>query len=145
MTHTLVRSPFTDIDRAFRALWADASEFTPTRGFAPAVDAFRDGEDLVARFDLPGVNPDDDVVVEVDGRRLVVRGERKDTRDEEQEGRRFREVRFGSFRRTVALPRNVDADAVSAAYDAGVLTVRVTGAYAGSTPNRIEINKAAAA
>jgi HSP20 family protein len=144
MTQTLVRSPFADVDRAFRNLWAGSwAESAPARDFAPAVDAYHDGEDLVASFDLPGVNPEDDVIVEVEGRKLVVRGERKDTRDEEQNGRRFREVRFGSFRRTVALPRTVDADAVSASYDAGVLTVRVAGAYAGTTPSRIEITNAA--
>lgn len=142
MAHTLVRSPLADVDRAFRSLWSNNwADAQTVRNFAPAVDAYSDGEDLVARFDVPGVDIDD-VIVEVEGRRLVVRGERKDARDEEQDGRRFREVRFGSFHRTVALPRTVEADAVSASYDAGVLTVRVTGAYAGTTPSRVEIAKA---
>lgn len=140
-TTTLVRSPWAEFDQLFRT-FAD----TPLAadGYAPAADVYRDGEDLVARFDLPGVNPEEDVVVETEGRRLVVRGERKDTREDEQNGRRLREVRFGSFRRAIRLPNAADPSAVSATYDAGVLTVRVAGAYAGTTPNRIEITKAAA-
>jgi HSP20 family protein len=140
MTTTLARSPFAEFDQLFRSL----TDTPVADGYAPAADVYRDGEDLVARFDLPGVNPDEDVVVEAEGRRLVVRGERKDSRNEEQNGRRLREVRFGKFRRTVRLPNGADASAISAAYDAGVLTVRVAGAYAGTAPNRIEITKAAA-
>jgi HSP20 family molecular chaperone IbpA len=49
------------------------------------------------------------------------------------------EVRYGSFRRAFTLPVHVTGDAITASYDAGVLTVRVTGAYAGTEPQRIEI------
>ena len=63
------------------------------------------------------------------GDRLSVRGERRD----EQTGEGFRQSRYGSFRRSFTLPGHVDADAVSASYDAGVLTVRVTGAHAAAT------------
>ncbi|MEK8226434.1 Hsp20/alpha crystallin family protein [Oerskovia sp. M15] len=78
------------------------------------------------------------------GRKLVVRGERKDERSEETEGRRVREVRYGAFHRVVTLPKVADADAVSARYDAGVLTVTVAGVFAGSTPQRIEVATSAA-
>jgi HSP20 family molecular chaperone IbpA len=71
-----------------------------------------------------------DVTVEVDGGRLVVRGERRDERSEERPGRSLREVRYGSFARSFALPAHVTPEAVSASYDAGVLTVRVAGAHA---------------
>ena len=137
MTTTLTRTPFADA--WLRDLWTPrlASE-SPV----PAADVYRDGENLVARLDLPGVNPAEDVTVEVEGRKLVVRGERKDQRPEESEGRRISEVRFGAFRRVVTLPKSVDGDAVTAAYDAGVLTVTVAGVFAGTTPQRIEVTSA---
>ena len=145
MTTTLM--PFHDVDRLFDVdRWFRSffdAPITNGTGFAPAADLERDGEDLVARFDLPGIDPDKDVTVEVEGRRLIVRGERRDTRDEDDDGRRVREIRYGSFRRVVTLPSEVEADAVSATYDAGVLTVRVAGAYADATPTRIEIGRAA--
>lgn len=140
MTTTLALRPFGDVDRVFQALWGGHSE---TGGFAPAADVQRDGDNLVARFDLPGVDPEQDVTVEVQGRRLVVHGERQDSRDENSGGRRVREVRYGSFRRTVALPVAADPDKVSATYDAGVLTVTVADVYAGTSPHRIEITTAA--
>ncbi|PZF80486.1 Hsp20/alpha crystallin family protein [Jiangella anatolica] len=141
MSTTLV--PFADVDRLFRTFWDAPVAAGSVKGFAPAADLAREGDDLVARFDLPGVDPEKDVTVEVEGRKLVVRGERHDTRDENANGRRVREVRYGSFRRTVALPVAADPSAVSASYDAGVLTVTVAGVYAGTSPTRIEVQRAA--
>ncbi|OLT54645.1 Hsp20/alpha crystallin family protein [Cellulosimicrobium sp. CUA-896] len=170
MTTTLIPAPFGAFtaDRLVRDLWTRPAPVART-GYAPAADVYRDGDDLVARFDLPGVDPERDVTVELEGRRLVVRGERRDQRvveaptdteldetvaeaeraDERTEsvekpaGRRIREVRFGEFRRTVTLPKTAEADAVRASYDAGVLTVTVAGVFAGRAPQRIEVTRAA--
>jgi len=141
MTTTLTRTPFADA--WLRDLWTPrATDLARAERPVPAADVYRDGEDLVARLDLPGVDPAEDVTVEVEGRKLVVRGERKDQRSEESEGRRISEVRFGEFRRVVTLPKAVDGDAVRASYDAGVLTVTVAGVFAGTTPQRIEVTTA---
>ncbi|MDO8147530.1 Hsp20/alpha crystallin family protein [Isoptericola sp. b515] len=139
MTVTLTRTPLTD------ALFGDLRTTRPatTPDAKPAADVYRDGEDLVARLDLPGIDPAEDVTVEIEGRKLVVHGERKDQRGEESEGRRVSEVRFGAFRRVVTLPKAVEADAVTASYDAGVLAVTVAGVFAGTTPRRIEVTTAA--
>ncbi|GHH73259.1 Hsp20/alpha crystallin family protein [Promicromonospora soli] len=139
MTTVLTRSPFAHT--WLRDSWSP--QLAVNEGPVPAADVYREGEDLVARLDLPGVDPADDITVEVEGRKLVVRGERKDQRSEESEGRRISEVRFGSFRRVVTLPKTVDGDAVRASYDAGVLTVTVPGVFAGTTPQRIEVTTAA--
>lgn len=139
MTTVLTRSPFA---RTWvRDPWAPQS--ATTEGIVPAADVYREGEDLVARIDLPGIDPADDITVEVEGRKLVVRGERKDQRSEESEGRRISEVRFGAFRRTVTLPKTVDGDVVRASYDAGILTVTVPDVFTGTTPQRIEVTTAA--
>ena len=108
-------------------------------GFTPAAEIVRDGEDAVVKLELPGVNVADDVTVEVDRGRLVVRGERRDDRTDEQSGRRLREVRYGTFRRAFRLPEGVTAESVSATYDAGVLSIRVAGAYAGTEAHKVEI------
>jgi len=137
---TLTRIPFSDA--WLRDVLTPRTAVEPQHA-RPAADVYRDGEDLLARLDLPGVDPAEDVTVEVEGRRLVVRGERRDQRSEESEGRRVSEVRFGGFRRVVNLPKAVEADAVTASYDAGVLTVTVAGVFAGTTPQRIEVTTAA--
>jgi HSP20 family protein len=106
-----------------------ATSRAPQAWFAPTTDVVRDGEDAVLRVELPGVDVAKDVTVKVDGDRLTVRGERR----EENGGEGWRESRTGSFRRTFRLPGHVAADAVTASYDAGVLTVRVAGAHAEAT------------
>lgn len=110
-------------------------------GFNPAAEIIKEGDDAVVRLELPGVDVEKDVKVELDGGRLVVSGERRDEHAEKADGRTLREVRYGAFQRSFAIPSHVNAGAVSAGYDAGVLTVRVKGAYAGSTAQRIAISK----
>ncbi|MDG4832811.1 Hsp20/alpha crystallin family protein [Solwaraspora sp. WMMD1047] len=137
------RDPFTEFDALVRTAFGPA-QGRPA-GFTPAAEVTRDGDDAVVRVELPGLDVEKDVTVEVDRGRLVVRGERRDTRTAEQGGRSLREVRYGSFQRSFRLPGHVTADAVSAAYDAGVLTVRVAGAHAGTDARRIAVTSGPAA
>ena len=130
------RDPFAELDTLFRS--------AGPRGFVPAAEVERDGDDAVVRLELPGLDAERDVTDEIDGGRLVVRGERRDERTEERDGRSLREVRYGSFRRSFGLPAHVTADAVTASYDAGVLTVRVAGAHTGSGARRIPVTTAPA-
>lgn len=71
----------------------------------------------------------------------MIRGEHRDEHAEEKDGRTLREIRYGSFHRSFQLPGHVTDDDITASYDAGVLTVRVTGAYAGNQAKRIAITK----
>jgi HSP20 family molecular chaperone IbpA len=131
------RDPFADFDALFR------TAFGPDTGrrtrFVPAAEVVRDGDDALVSLELPGLDAERDISVEVNGGRLVVSGERRDERAEERDGRSLREVRYGTFRRSFSLPQHVTGDDVSAAYDAGILTVRVAGVYAGSTAQRIPV------
>lgn len=119
---------------------ASANEAYPS-GFNPAAEVIKDGDDALVRLELAGVDVDKDVNVELDSGRLVISGERRDEHAEDKDGRTLREVRYGSFQRSFAVPAHVQADAVEASYADGVLTVRVKGAYAGSTAKRIAITK----
>ncbi|OLT11688.1 heat-shock protein Hsp20 [Pseudonocardia sp. CNS-139] len=130
------RDPFAQFDALFRR-FAEVEE--RRAGFVPAAEIARDGDDAVVRLELPGLDAEKDVTVEIEGGRLVVRGERRDERSEEGDGRTLREVRYGAFRRSFGLPAHVTADAVTASYDAGVLTVRVSGVHAGDGARRIPV------
>jgi HSP20 family protein len=134
--------PFADVDALFRTAFVSVSR---SAGFSPAAEVTRDGEGAVVRVELPGLDADRDVAVEVDRDRLVVSGERRDERSNQNDHRVLREVRYGAFRRSFSLPEHVTADDVTASYDAGVLSVRITGAYAGTTPRRIRVNGAGSA
>lgn len=124
--------PFAEFDNLVRRAFAGPAPSSPSRpsSFVPAAEVAKDGDDAVVTIELPGLDVTKDVTVEVDGDRLVVHGERRDQRQEQRGGYRLREVRYGSFRRVFTLPSHVTADSVSASYDAGLLSVRVAGAYA---------------
>ncbi|KZS74536.1 heat-shock protein Hsp20 [Mycobacterium kansasii] len=142
-----------DADRLLRDFFGPAAVtdwYKPaTKGFSPAAEILRDGDDAVVRLELPGVDVDNDVNVEVDVRNgvshLVIHGEHRDEHAENTDGRVLKEIRYGSFRRSFQLPAHVTGEAITASYDAGVLTVRVSGAYAGNQPGnqaqRIAITK----
>ncbi|WP_100467317.1 Hsp20/alpha crystallin family protein [Mycobacteroides abscessus] len=132
------RSPFAEFDALVRQSFGPATSW-PTPGFVPSADVVKDGDNALVRLDLPGVDVGKDVTVEVERGTLVVSGERRDERAEQTEGRTLREVRYGTFRRTFTLPTHVTGDAISASYDAGILTVKVAGAYANAAAQKIEI------
>lgn len=142
---TLIKTPAVwarpawQVDNWVRDFFGPATSDDWFKGFTPAAEVIRDGEDAVVSVELPGVDVGKDVNVEFDRGRLVIHGERRDERSEESNGRTYSEVRYGLFRREFKLPAHVTGDAVSASYDAGVLTVRVAGAYAGDQPQRIAI------
>lgn len=133
------RDPFRDLESLFRQAFAPGTAEEMDTAFTPAAETHREGEDALIRLELPGVDVANDVSVEIAGRDLVISGERRDERSEETEGRRVREIRYGSFRRVFALGRPVSPDSVTASYDAGVLTVRIAGAYAEVTGQKIAI------
>jgi HSP20 family protein len=90
-------------------------------GVVPAVESYvKDGKVFV-RVDLPGIDPKE---VELSFERdcLLIKGERKLEREEKGE-HGYREVRYGSFERTVGLPEGIDPGTVKATYKDGVLEV----------------------
>ncbi|WP_187369603.1 Hsp20/alpha crystallin family protein [Fodinicola acaciae] len=116
----------TDFDRLVRRSWGQVR----TAGFVPAADVTTDGDDVLVTLELPGVDVEKDVEVEVADGRLTISGQRQQQDEQTSEdGRKVlvREFRYGSFRRDFALPKGVTAEQVSADYDQGLLTVRVSG------------------
>ncbi|MGE2725300.1 Hsp20/alpha crystallin family protein [Mycolicibacterium pulveris] len=139
-TLALRTRPAWDIDRWVRDFFSPATADDWFAGaFTPAAEIVRDGDDAVVRLELPGVDVDNDVNVEVKRGHLVIHGERRDERAEDKDGRTLREVRYGSFRRAFKLPAHVTEDAITASYDKGVLNVRVAGAHSDAATKRIAI------
>lgn len=136
------RAPFADFDALVRDAFGQSSSQTHDIQFTPAAETRRDGDDVLIRLELPGIDVSNDVSVEAVGGRLVIRGERREESSEDGNAR-IREIRYGSFERSFGLPSHISAEDISAAYDAGVLTVRVAGVYAGSASTSIEITQGA--
>jgi HSP20 family protein len=95
-------------------------------GFRPLADAFYEdaSRQVVVRFELPGMDRDE-ISLLVDRRQLTVRGER---RFPVGEGRIYQQVEmdYGPFERRIRLTVDVDPEATTATYEAGVLEVRLT-------------------
>ncbi len=90
----------------------------------PAVELFESENDLVFRAELPGIDPRQvDVTIAEDT--LTVKGAAK--AEQEQKGHNYyrRELRYGSFERTVGLPASVQADQAKATFKNGILEVRI--------------------
>jgi HSP20 family protein len=108
-----------------------AKQATRTRSerepdWTPALDAFHTATDMVLRYEVPGVPPDD-LEVRVDGRVLYVRGVRRPPADAAPPELTMRAERvFGEFDRSIALPEGTDPNGVRASYLHGVLEIRVS-------------------
>jgi HSP20 family protein len=92
------------------------------RTWAPAVDMYATGDELVVKAELPGVS-DKDISLSITGDMLSLRGERRWESQEKQPEFLHTERWYGKFERTLPLPFPVQSDKVKASYREGVLTV----------------------
>jgi HSP20 family protein len=94
------------------------------RRWMPAMDLVETDDHFVLRADLPGL-AEGDVSIEVEDNVLTVSGERKAEHETTKEGYHRVERAFGTFSRSLTLPDGVDAEAVTASFDRGVLEIRI--------------------
>ena len=111
------------ISQVFGEPW-DTPE--PTGTWFPVVDVEETADEVTLIAELPGML-EEDVDVNIENNILTVRGEKREEREEGDEKRRYHvsERRYGGFQRAFTLPRSVQADAIQAEFDNGVLTVRM--------------------
>lgn len=107
------------------------------RRWLPAIDVSEDAENIMIRADLPGI-AEDDVEIEIEDRVLTISGERESKVDRSEGTVHRLERSYGSFSRSLTLPDGVDADAVEARFDRGVLEVTIPKPEE-RKPRRIEI------
>jgi len=125
-----VRRRFEDdiVRPVMRAVWERIPE--EVKGWSPAVDVFEKDDAVVVKAELPGVK-NEDVDVSVTEDTLTIKGDRNPESGVKDEDYDRREISYGSFYRSVALPSSVDTKNVEALYEDGILRVtlkRVGGA-----------------
>jgi HSP20 family protein len=133
MAGTLTRwDPFAELgelrtrfDRMFDELTDGHSH-----GRTPAIDVERDNGNLVVRADIPGIKPED-VKIEVEDDILTVSGEHEERKEQKDKHHVRRERRYGSFRRSMALPAGVDAKNIKAKTRDGVVEVTIPAPQGG--------------
>jgi HSP20 family protein len=126
--------PFRELDRFTQQLFGQTG--TWSRPAVMPMDAYRDGEQFVVHFDLPGVDPSS-VDLNVERNVLTVKAERVPSYGEQVELQVAERPR-GVFSRQLFLGDTLDADRIEATYDAGVLTLRIPIAEK-AKPRKIEI------
>lgn len=90
--------------------------------WAPQVEVLERDNELMIRADLPGMTKDD-VKVEIADNAVVIRGERKSEREENEKGYYRSERSYGSFYRRIPLPSGVNAEEANADFRKGVLEI----------------------
>lgn len=110
--------------------------------WAPAVDIYETPNELVVMADLPDVN-EKEIDVRVENNLLTIRGERKFEKSVSEENYLRVERTYGSFNRSFSLPNTVNAEAIRAEYQNGVLTVTLPKREE-SKPRQVKINVNAA-
>ena len=111
------------LSRVFGDAW-DSPE--PTGSWIPAVNVEEAADELLLTAELPGMN-EEDINVDIENNILTIHGEKREEREEGGEGHKYHvwERRYGSFHRAFTLPLSVQADAIKADFDGGILTVRL--------------------
>jgi len=126
--------PFRELDRITQQLLGQTG--TWTRPAVMPMDAYRDGEQFVVAFDLPGVDPSS-VDLNVERNVLTVKAERIPHYGDDVELQVAERPR-GVFSRQLFLGDTLDTDHIDATYNAGVLTLRIPIAEK-AKPRKIEI------
>ncbi len=129
---------FNDLFRGFGLAPFESSFGTEMRLFSPRVDVVETPEALKVSAELPGMDKDD-VNVSLSRDTLTISGEKKSEQEEEGEDYYHMERSYGSFRRSVAVPCEIDDDAIEATFENGVLNIMLPKTDQGKNCRKISV------
>jgi HSP20 family protein len=104
------------------------------------VEEFVEDDKLVVRAEMPGIDPDRDVEIDIRDHALRIRAERRQEEHGEESGR-FRSEFHGTYTRVVPLSRSVSEEDVKASYRDGILEVRVPIDKKGAEAKKIPVKR----
>lgn len=130
---------FDDLVRRFFGELGSSAVGARAGAWAPRLDAFTKDGELHVQLEAPGIDPEEDVDIEVKDGVLTIQGERRQEDTSEGEGYFRREMNYGRFERSIALPQDVDPSQIQATYDAGILDIAVPLPEERSQKVRVEV------
>ena len=124
--------------------WEPATCHESTFTFAaPSVDVAEDDKAFHITAELPGLEAKD-IDVSVSDGTLVIKGEKKEEKQQKDKNYYMSERAYGSFQRAFALPEQIDRDKIAAALAKGVLTITLPKTVAAQKPaKKVEVKAAA--
>ncbi|WP_030774543.1 MULTISPECIES: Hsp20/alpha crystallin family protein [unclassified Streptomyces] len=114
--------PFREMDRIVQQL--SGTSGTWSKPSVMPMDAFREGDEYVIAFDLPGVSTEA-IDIDVERNMLTVKAERRPVAKADSVKMELSERPLGVFSRQIVLADTLDTERIQADYDAGVLTLRI--------------------
>ena len=127
------------MDRLMAEAFAPIMERTPLESLAliPRVDMYETDDEIVVKAVMPGVKPED-LDITITGNVLSIKGEVKEEKEEENVNYIRRERIYGTFRRDLTLPVDVDVDKAKAEFENGILVLHLPKVES-AKPKRLEI------
>ena len=125
------------MDRMFDGNISPESNWQQPSAWGLALDVVENQDAFVVKASVPGINPDD-LEITYNNDTLTIKGEIKADETVEEANYHLRERRSGAFVRSLILPYKINAEAIDAAYTAGVLTLTLPKAEE-VKPKRIAI------
>lgn len=126
------------VNRLFGNVLERAGEESNLTSWAPAVDIYETEHELVVKADLPEVDPKE-LDIRVENNLLTIRGERKFEKKVNEDNYLRVERAYGSFSRSFSLANTVNAEAIKADYQNGVLTLTIPKREE-AKPKQIKVN-----
>jgi len=133
---TLVRREHFELPELWRRFFEPESDGSWLR-----VEEFLEGDTLVVRTDVPGIDPDKDVELTISEGVLQVRAHREEKSEHKSKDGYRSEFRYGSFVRNIPLPAGTKEDFVKATYKDGVLEIRVPVREEKAAATRVPITR----
>lgn len=128
---------FEEMDKVF-------NDFLPTwrgnEGLVPAIDMYEDKDNVIVEAQLSGIDPDK-VSITIENNTLCLKGESEKKSEVDEKNYYRKEIRRGSFYRTIALPAHVKGDAASALAEGGVLKITIPKAESQTKQIQIKTTK----
>lgn len=104
--------------------WDDFDRFFEGSSFVPALDVYQTKDTVVVETPLAGIDPEK-VNISIENDVLTIEGSTEHKTEVDEKNYYRKEVRSGSFHRSVALPTSVDGNKAKATYDKGLLKIEI--------------------
>jgi len=105
----------------------------------PAIDVYEEGNNIIVEAEVPGVDPKD-IDIEIEDKTLRISGKMEKKEEVKEKNYYRKEIKSGSFERTVSLPSEVKEEEIEATMKDGILRI-ILPKQKTSSPKKIEIKK----